>query len=298
MIGIYKIENRINGKIYIGQSIAIKTRWQQHKYEANTGESQAPFYLALRKYGIENFSFEVLEECPQELLNEKEIFWIAHYKSNDRNFGYNVLAGGQNGGVLYPNEWFYELWDAGFAVTEIKKELGVSRKTVRAKLEGYKDYNVHNSRSRGAIKAINEGRLFPNGHLFPNQETYPVYQYNLMGDFIQSFPNATEAARNFSNKPNCSDNITHAVNGIQETAYGFQWRREKIEKLSPVPLRSGRLVECIETGELFPSSQKASEWAKLKSRSNITACCLGKRKSAGKHPETGEKLHWCYYEDN
>ena len=123
MIGIYKIENRINGKIYIGQSIAIKTRWQQHKYEAKTGESQAPLYLALRKYGIENFSFEVLEECPQELLNEKEIFWIAHYKSSDRDFGYNVLAGGQNGGVLYPNEWFYELWDAGLAVTEIKKQI-------------------------------------------------------------------------------------------------------------------------------------------------------------------------------
>lgn len=297
MIGIYKIENRINGKIYIGQSIAIKARWWQHKYEAKIGESQAPLYLALRKYGIENFSFEVLEECPQELLNEKEIFWIAHYKSNDRNFGYNVLAGGQNGGVLYPNEWFYELWDAGFTVTEIKKELGVSRRTVKAKLEGYKDYNVHNSRSRGAIKAINKGAI-KKRHLFSNQKIYPVYQYNLMGDFIQSFPNATEAARNFSNKPNCSDNITHAVNGIQETAYGFQWRREKIEKLSPVPLRSGRLVECIETGELFPSSQKASEWAKLKSSSNITACCLGKRKSAGKHPETGEKLHWCYYEDN
>ena len=291
MIGIYKIENKINSKVYIGQSIAIKTRWQQHKYEAKTGESQAPLYLALRKYGIENFSFEVLEECSQELLNEKEIFWIAHYKSNDRDFGYNVLAGGQNGGVLYPNEWFYELWDAGFSVGEIQKELGVSHGTVRAKLEGYKDYNLHSSHSRGAIKAMNQGLLFP------GQETYIVYQYDLMGNFIQSFSNATEAARNFSNKPNCSDNITHAVNGIQETAYGFQWRREKVEKLSPVPLPSGKLVECIETGELFPSSQKASEWAKLKSRTNITDCCLGKRKSAGKHPETGEKLHWRYYED-
>ena len=291
MIGIYKIENKINGKVYIGQSIAIKTRWQQHKYEAQTGESQAPLYLALRKYGIENFSFEVLEECPQELLNEKEIFWIAHYKSNDRDFGYNVLAGGQNGGVLYPNEWFYELWDAGFTVGEIQKELGVSHGTVKAKLEGYKDYNAHTSRSRGAIKARNEGVLFP------NQEIYPVYQYNLMGDFVRSFSNVTEAAQNFSNKPNCSDNITHVINGKQKTAYGFQWRKEKLEKIAPVSSHSGKLVECINTKELFPSTVEAAKWAHIKSRSNITDCCLGKRKSAGKHPETGEKLHWRYYEE-
>ena len=291
MIGIYKIENKINGKIYIGQSIAIKIRWQQHKYEAKMGESQAPLYRALRKYGIENFSFEILEECPQESLNEREIFWIAFYKSNNRDFGYNVLSGGENG-IIYPNEWFYELWDKGLTVGEIQKELGVSHETVRAKLEGYKDYNVHTSRSRGAIKAINEGGLFP------NQEIYPVYQYTLMGDFICSFSNATEAAQNFSNKPNCSDNITHAINGKQKTAYGFQWRKEKLEKIAPVSSPSGRLVECINTKQLFPSTVEAAKWAHIKSRSNITDCCLGKRKSAGKHPETGEKLYWRYYEES
>lgn len=292
MIGIYKIENKINGKIYIGQSIAIKTRWQQHKYEAKTGESQAPLYLALRKYGIENFSFEVLEECPQELLNEKEIFWIAHYKSNDRDFGYNVLAGGQNGGVLYPNEWFYELWDAGFTVTEIKKELGVSLGTVSSKLEGYKDYNVHNSRSRGAVKAIQEGKIFP------NQNIYEVHQYDLLGNYIQSFSDASSAAKHYSNKANNSDNITHVINGIQQTAYGFQWSKEKVERMKPVPTRMGKLVECIETGQLFPSTVEAAKWAGLKSKSGVRECCVGIVKSAGKHPETGEKLHWRYYEDN
>ena len=87
MIGIYKIENKINGKVYIGQSINIKIRWQQHKREANCNRRNAPLDNALSKYGLDNFTFEVLEECSQELLNEKEIFWIAHYKSNDRDFG-------------------------------------------------------------------------------------------------------------------------------------------------------------------------------------------------------------------
>ena len=118
-----------------------------------------------------------------------------------------------------------------------------------------------------------------------------------MGDFIRSFPSATEAARNFSNKPNCSDNITHAINSKQKTAYGFQWRKEKLEKIAPVSSPSGRLVECINTKQLFPSTVEAAKWAHIKSRSNITDCCLGKRKSAGKHPETGEKLYWRYYDE-
>lgn len=293
MIGIYKIENKINGKIYIGQSINIKIRWQQHEREANSNRRSAPLYNALRKYGIDNFTFEVLEECPQEMLNEREIFWIAHYKSNDRDFGYNVLAGGQNG-ILYPNEWFYELWDAGLTVGEIQKELGVSHETVKTKLEGYKDYNVHNSRSRGAIKAIKEGKIKPGIH---TQEIYPVYQYSLLGDYIQEFENPSAAARFFSNSKNNSDNITHAVNGISKTAYGFQWRKEKLEKIAPVSSPSGRLVECINTKQLFPSTVEAAKWAHIKSRSNITDCCLGKRKTAGKHPQTGEKLHWRYYEE-
>lgn len=294
MIGIYKIENKVNGKVYVGQSIAIKIRWQQHKYEAQTGEKQAPLYLALRKYGIENFSFEVLEECPQELLNEKEIFWIAHYKSNDRDFGYNVLAGGQNGGVLYPNEWFYELWDAGFTVTEIQKELGVAHGTVHAKLEGYKDYNAHTSRSRGAVKAIKEGKIIGFNNL--PLESIPVYQYDLLGNYITSFDSSAEAGRFFG--ADNGDNIRFVINGRQQTAYGFQWSKEKVERMKPVPTRMGKLVECIETGQLFPSTVEAAKWAGLKSKSGVRECCAGIVKSAGKHPETGEKLHWRYYEDN
>ena len=226
------------------------------------------------------------------MLNEKEIFWIAHYKSNDRDFGYNVLAGGQNG-ILYPNEWFYELWDKGLTVGEIQKELGVSNTTIRAKLEGYKDYNIHTSRSRGTVKAIKEGKIKLGFH---TQEIYPVYQYSLLGDYIQEFESPSIAAQIFSNSKNNSDNITHAINGIIKTAYGFQWRKEKLEKIAPISSPSGKLVECINTKQLFPSTVEAAKWAHIKSRSNITDCCLGKRKSAGKHPETGEKLHWRYYE--
>lgn len=66
MIGIYKITNKINGKIYIGQSINIERRWKEHIFD---NRKNSLIHLAIIKYGKENFSFEVIEECNQKELN-------------------------------------------------------------------------------------------------------------------------------------------------------------------------------------------------------------------------------------
>lgn len=87
MIGIYKIENLINGKIYIGQSIHIERRWSEHKRNLKNH----PLYNDLFKYGIENFSFDVLEECSIEQLNILEEKYIEKYNSVNPN-GYNLLV--------------------------------------------------------------------------------------------------------------------------------------------------------------------------------------------------------------
>lgn len=95
MIGIYKITNIINGKCYIGQSVNIHKRWNNHKsacYNTNAHEYNYYLYRAMRKYGIENFTFEIIEECSQELLDEREIFWISYYDSYVN--GYNETEGG------------------------------------------------------------------------------------------------------------------------------------------------------------------------------------------------------------
>ena len=65
MIGIYKFTNKINNKTYIGQSKSIETRYKRHLYDANKG-SKTIFHRALIKYGIENFTFEIIEECNKE----------------------------------------------------------------------------------------------------------------------------------------------------------------------------------------------------------------------------------------
>lgn len=95
MIGIYKITNIINGKCYIGQSVNIHKRWNNHKsacYNTNAHEYNYYLYRAMRKYGIENFTFEIIEECEQILLNEREKFWISYYDTFKN--GYNETEGG------------------------------------------------------------------------------------------------------------------------------------------------------------------------------------------------------------
>ena len=75
MIGIYKITNLVNGKSYIGQSINIRKRIINHKSTAFNPQERGynyPLYKDIRKYGINNFSFDVIEECKKEQLNEKE----------------------------------------------------------------------------------------------------------------------------------------------------------------------------------------------------------------------------------
>lgn len=94
-IGIYKITNKINNNAYIGLSINIEKRWKAHiersKNEFNK-EYNKVLYKAFRKYGIENFSFEILEKCSKEELKEKEIYWIEYYNTYKK--GYNATPGG------------------------------------------------------------------------------------------------------------------------------------------------------------------------------------------------------------
>lgn len=90
MIGIYKITNNINGKIYIGQSNNIQRRFLEHKNRGAT--SRIPVDIAIQKYGKENFSFEIIEECTIEQLNQKEMYWISYFNSVEN--GYNCSVGG------------------------------------------------------------------------------------------------------------------------------------------------------------------------------------------------------------
>lgn len=93
--GIYKIENKINGKIYIGQSVDVYRRLKKHIW--NIKSNNNILYKAFRKYGIENFTYELIEECDIGKLDEREMYYIQKYNSYvgaDNSNGYNLNIGG------------------------------------------------------------------------------------------------------------------------------------------------------------------------------------------------------------
>ena len=91
-IGIYKITNLINGKSYIGKSKNIETRFVYHKTPCRwSKEENKPLYKAFKKYGLDNFNFDVIEECKEDELNIKEIYWIGYYDTYKN--GYNSTPG-------------------------------------------------------------------------------------------------------------------------------------------------------------------------------------------------------------
>jgi group I intron endonuclease len=92
---IYKITNKVNGKIYIGQTTrSIKFRWKRH-VEAARYTSNSILHKAIRKYGEHSFEIELIEYADDKVsLNEKEIFWISHFNSTDSSIGYNITKGG------------------------------------------------------------------------------------------------------------------------------------------------------------------------------------------------------------
>ena len=92
---IYKYKNNINGKIYIGQTCNFTKRKKQHLRSSVNIYDDFLIHKAIRKYGIENFSIDVLEYCDsKESLNDREMFYIELYKSFVKENGYNLTMGG------------------------------------------------------------------------------------------------------------------------------------------------------------------------------------------------------------
>lgn len=153
---IYKIENKINHKIYIGQSNNPNRRFQEHC----TGNLKycSLIHNAITKYGKENFNFEILEWC--ENFNEREQFYIEYYRSLAPN-GYNICLGGENpphyNGEKNPAAKISN--ETAFNIKTDLKNWNIPRKTIQKK------YNV----SFDIIRHINEGTSW-----YDESETYPL----------------------------------------------------------------------------------------------------------------------------
>lgn len=152
MIGIYKWTNKINNKIYIGQSVCIENRSSQHLSRAfcpTSNEYNSLLHQAFREFGIENFQFDIIEQCTIEELNNKEKYYIKLYNSIEPN-GYNRTKGGQcwsNTGHLFEENDIRaiidELRSTNKFCTEIADEWGCSPELIKAINSGW-EYHLDN----------------------------------------------------------------------------------------------------------------------------------------------------------
>jgi hypothetical protein len=91
--GVYKLTNLKNQKVYIGQAVDIGERFKQHtKCGLGIDTPSNMLYAAMIKDGVENFTFEVLEECERGQLNDREKYYIDFYRAQEH--GYNMSKGG------------------------------------------------------------------------------------------------------------------------------------------------------------------------------------------------------------
>lgn len=100
MVGIYKITNTENGKIYIGQSVDIRHRKNCHNYDLKNNRHKNHYLQKEYNENPKAFKYEVLCICEKKELNDLEIFYIEKYKTTNSNFGYNIERGGIGGGRM------------------------------------------------------------------------------------------------------------------------------------------------------------------------------------------------------
>lgn len=210
MAYVYKITNNVNGKIYIGQTNrSIEERFSQHKKDAfRERNEKRPLYSAIRKYGVDAFSIELVEETEDPL--EREKYWIEYFGSFKN--GYNATIGGD--GAPYID---YELVVAEYLQlknqNEVARKLNISSCSVNKilKIYGVERLSCEETVQKTLGKIIN--------------------QYDLQGNFIQSFPSVKAAAQSLGKVTKTSNGATSHISdvckGKRKTAYGFKWKFAK-----------------------------------------------------------------------
>ena len=265
---IYLHTNKINGKKYIGQTC----QKPEHRWNNGEGYKECPlFYAAILKYGWNNFHHSILQTgLTQEKANELEEYYIAYYQSNNREYGYNLQAGGNNHEVSEItkqkcSKHAKQLWSS----TEHKQHMSATMK------QKWKD-PIYQEKQRLAREKRN---------------------WSISEEGRQAISKARKAyitehgtpTQNVGHSMEAKEKIRQAKMGENNPMYGkatSDLQKQMAKECNSIP------VQCIETGEIFSSRKEAAEWCGLKSATGISAYLSGKKKSAGKHPTTGEKLHW------
>lgn len=236
MVGIYIIENTINGKRYVGQSINIHERWNQHRYDP-----QPKMREDVEKYGWDAFKFDILEECPREILTERENHYIELLKPE-----YNAQIRGC-------------------------KRLPITCKRISIALRGHTftdDARIRMSKKRLGVRNLSPERIekLRQKSLGNKSRSRPVKCIET--DIV--YPSAKKAGEALGIDPS---GISANLRGVGLKAGGFTWCYPD-EEPGVGSRKRNIAVICIETGERFPSIEAAARHFNINS-STLAAIMRG-----------------------
>lgn len=252
------INDKHKEKSYIGTTIKVNVmkRWGCDGSGYLNGNSNHKFARAIKKYGWNNFQHKILLVIECE-TEEELVFWLDEFEKYYIE-KYNSFYNGYNSTTGGRN---------GYIVSdEHKKHISEAKKGKKMS----EDAKRKNSEAHKGEKSVWYGRHH-------TEETKQKISNSQKG----------EKNRNYGRRKELSP------------LYGKKRSEESIKKQIETNTGSGnpnsKKVICTNTGQVFDTILDAAKWCGLKRAGDIGQCCKGKNKSAGKHPITGERLHWKYY---
>lgn len=262
--GIYCIENLVNGKKYIGQSVDIKARFRKHNnLLCNNKHNNVHLQSAWNLYKECNFKFYIIEECLAEQLDEREKYYIKELRVLDDNFGYNIESGG------HLNRSMSE----------------VTKRKISKSLEGRILTDEHRQKIGEAnrVREITDEmrRHMSENHADVSGKNNPNYGKHLSDETKRKIV-ANRNTRQGEEHPNYGKTFSDETKA-KMCANHADFSGSKHPRCRP--------VYCPELDREFWGAKEVELEFGIRA-ADITTCLNGRQKSAGKHPLTGEKLHW------
>lgn len=286
---IYCVTNKINGKIYIGQTRRdIETRWKDHIYGFESRKINTYLYSAMRKYGVENFKISTIEKLQclnyEDLifkLNKAEVNYISLHNSMQPH-GYNMVKGGACAGNTFEEKIVYQYDNMNNLVNTFISVNETSRQT------GFDQADISNCCLKKKVKTVgNYIFTFENNDFSKKALIKTIFDmYSLNGDFIKRYLNYDDVYKDHHISE--LSNIRKSCESKNITAYGYIWRypsesREIIHKINDFHINTTKQKTVYQyTKDLifvneFKSCKDAGTHLNLNSK-KISAACTGRTK--------------------
>ena len=194
---IYLITNKINGKRYVGQtSKTVEERFRNHIEDCYTTQNDnRPLYKALKKYGVDNFKVETLEECPNSKVNEREIYWIKKLGTFSKE--YNATLGG-DGYTQYDYNAIWIKYQELKNIQQTANYFHCDRRVVRSVI------NAHGIKN-------------------PSRKIKKVYQLDKECNILGEYDSLVAASKAVKGDREGRNGIRTACLNSEKSAYGYKW---------------------------------------------------------------------------